>query len=199
VGGGAYSNTFNRKRLHRIAKDMQFKFADRDNLGSTWISTPEQFRIVAYYTVIGMAYLAAEEFTEAERRGQVGTINWPEWHYGVLLLYGQNLAMNHLIGLGQLNVVRLQNSIDYPSGNERSVFDVLHVHVFHGENMFSKFMFKMGKYDNMTLEDYDAKNRNKEYKYHAVKYFCLRMAMEGKRKNTSELVRELQIETLGKN
>lgn len=61
-----------------------------------------------------MAYLNNEEFSQPEREGKLGVILWPEWHYGVLLLYGQNLAMNHLIGLNQTNVVKIENYIDYP-------------------------------------------------------------------------------------
>ena len=74
VGGGAYSNTFNRKRLYRISKDMNLKYAHQSNLGSTWIASPEQFRIVSYLILVCMAYLASEEFTEPERKGKVGTI-----------------------------------------------------------------------------------------------------------------------------
>jgi hypothetical protein len=196
VGGGAYGNAFNRKRLSRIARNMGLQHAHRDNLGSTWISTPEQFRIVSYLTLIGMAYLAAEEFTEPERRGQVGTINWPEWHYGVLLLYGQNLAMNHLIGTSQLNVIRLQDYVDYASSNERSIFDVLHIHVYHGDDMFSKFMFKANKYDNMSLQDYDPHNTSLTYKYNTVRYFCLRMALEGKRTSEREMADAFANQTL---
>jgi hypothetical protein len=199
VGGGAYSNTFNRKRLHRIANDMHLKHGAWSNLGSTWISTPEQFRIVSYLTLIGMAYLAAEEFTEPERRGQVGTTNWPEWHYGVLLLYGQNLAMNHLIGSDQLNVVRLHNYIDYPSGNDQSVFEMLHIHVYHGEDMFSKFIFKVGRYDNLSLSDFDPSNKAPRYKYHTVRQFCLRMALESKRMSSETLYKLLLNDTSNKN
>jgi hypothetical protein len=83
-------------------------------------------------TLIGMAYLASEEFSPPERDGKVGTTLWPDWHYGVLLLYGQHLALNHLIGSNQLNVVRLQNLIDYPSGNMDNIRNMLHIHVFHG-------------------------------------------------------------------
>jgi hypothetical protein len=61
-----------------------------------------------------MSYLGIEEFAQPEREGKLGTILWPEWHYGVLLLYGQNLALNHLIGLKQSNVVKIENYIDYP-------------------------------------------------------------------------------------
>jgi hypothetical protein len=45
-----------------------------------------------------------------------------EWHYGVLLLYGQCLAMNHLIVSNYIKVSKLDTIIDYPSANEESVF-----------------------------------------------------------------------------
>jgi hypothetical protein len=132
VGGGGYSSGFNSKRLRRVSRLLNLQYANQENLGSTWISTPHQFRIVSYMTLIGMAYLASEEFSPPEREGKVGTILWPDWHYGVLLLYGQHLALNHLIGSNQLNVIRLQNLIDYPSGNTDNIMSMLHIHVFHG-------------------------------------------------------------------
>lgn len=61
-----------------------------------------------------MSYLSSEEFSQPERQGKLGTILWPDWHYGVLLLYGQNLALNHLIGLNQTNIIKIQNYLDYP-------------------------------------------------------------------------------------
>jgi hypothetical protein len=108
----------------------------------------------------------------------MGVLNWPEWHYGVLLLYGQHLALNHLIAINKLRITKLQNMIDFPSGNDESIFKLIHIHVFHGENMFSKFMFKMKKYDNMTVSD---------DKINQVKYYSLKMALEGKRKTCKEL------------
>ncbi len=179
-GGGGYSAQFNSRRLSRVAEHLNIKYAGQTNLGSTWISTPEQFRLVSYLTLIGMSYLALEEFTQPEKEGKVGVINWPEWHFGVLLLYGQHLALNHLIASNQLNIRRLNNMIDYPSGNTDSIYDLLHIHVFHGDSLFSKFAFKMNKYDNTTISDSDSK-------YEQVKYYALKMALEGKRKSCKEL------------
>jgi hypothetical protein len=51
VGRGGYSDPFNQKRLNRIARDLGFKHAGLVNLGSTWISTPEQFKLVSYLTL----------------------------------------------------------------------------------------------------------------------------------------------------
>lgn len=36
VGRGGYSTEFNNRRLKRIANDMNWKYADKDSLGSTW-------------------------------------------------------------------------------------------------------------------------------------------------------------------
>ena len=54
VGTGGYSHDFNRKRLARVANDLDLEHAGASNLGSTWYSTPEQFRLVAYLTVFSM-------------------------------------------------------------------------------------------------------------------------------------------------
>lgn len=54
VGRGAYSDDFNRKRLSRVAEDLGLEYAGESNLGSTWYSTPEQFRVVSYLTIFSM-------------------------------------------------------------------------------------------------------------------------------------------------
>jgi len=134
-----------------------------------------------------MAYLASEEFSQVEREGKIGVMNWPEWHYGVLLLYGQSLALNHLIASDQAHVVRIANQLDYPSGNTNSIHNILNIHVFHGDGMFSKFAFKVGKYDQMNTTDSDE-----------VKYYCLKMALDGKRMSGIELNNLLVNQTTNK-
>ena len=76
-----------------------------------------------------MAYVSNEEFSEPEKKGQVGLTLWPYWHYGVLLLYGQNIAVNHFIGANQSNVVKLEEILDYPSANIEPVYSKMHIHV----------------------------------------------------------------------
>ena len=77
VGGGGYSHDFNMKRLRKAAKYMNLEFLEKRNLGSTWYSTPAQFRLVSYFTLVSMVYISSEEFSETERQGKVGTILWP--------------------------------------------------------------------------------------------------------------------------
>jgi len=191
VGGGAYSDSFNAKRLKRIANDLNLHHAGRWNLGSTWFSTPNQFRLVSYLTLFSMAYIGNEEFTLPERNGMIGTVLWPAWHYGVLLLYGQNLGMNHLIGINQINVPRLFDYIDYPTGNTNNVKvdsvnadSIIHLHCYHTEEFFFKTDFKIGKYDNMSVS---VENIDK------ISNYCLRLALESKRKNCADLVKSLKI------
>ena len=114
----------------------------------------------------------------------MGVENWPYWHYGVLLLYGQNVGLNYLIGSKQLNVVKLENLLDFPSANNERVDKKLHIHVFHGDNLFSKFAFKVGKYDNMTVKDEDLTQ---------VKFYCLKMALEAK--NTANADLKIQLDS----
>jgi hypothetical protein len=178
TGRGAYSGDFNMKRLQKAAKNVNLKPGDVRNLGSTWYSTPNQFRIVSYLTLVSMVYLSNEEFSSTERKGKLGVQHWPDWHYGVVLLYGQNLAMNHLISSGRANIIKLENLIDFPSANEELISSKVHIHVFHGDDMFSKFAFKAGAYNKFTLPISNT---------HLVKYYCLSMALESKRMTLVEL------------
>lgn len=189
VGGGGYSSEFNRKRFRRIAQNLGLAYPDAGGLGSTWYSTPDQFRLVSYLTLFGMGYLANEEFSETERQGKLGVLLWPDWHYGVLLLYGQNIALNHLIGSKQLFVVKLNELIDYPTANTESIFKKIHLHVYHGEDLFSKFLFSLGRYDNMTVDENDAKATQ-------IKYYALRMALESKRLSPKQLLTKLDNDVL---
>lgn len=173
-----FSTTFNMNRLRRISTNLGLKFAANKNLGSTWYSSPDQFRLVSYLTLFGMAYLSYEEFTPPEREKKLGAALWPYWHYEVILLYGQNLLMNHLISTRQLNIVKLEHQLDYQSYRSDEVTNMLHIHVYHGDKMFSKFKFKEGKYDD---EDY------KNYNTSQAKFYALKMAIEGKRNNPNQL------------
>ena len=93
------------------------------------------------------------------------------------------MAMNHLIESKQINVNKLGDLIDYPSSSTNSIFSKVHIHVYHGQEIFSKFFFRDGKYDNITLPNGD---RN------LINFYCLNIALESKRKNSSEMHNMLQ-------
>jgi hypothetical protein len=79
-------------------------------------------------------------------------------HYGVLLLYGQHLALNHLVGQNQIRILIGNNLLDQ-SSTDSSVQYVqqgirLNLHCWHTNDRFSKFAFKMGHYKQSELEKF---------------------------------------------
>ena len=188
VGRAAFSTDFNEKRLGRAANRIGLEYAYRRNLGSTWYSTPTQIRLVSYLTLFGMMYVAREEFTPVERQGKLGPRLWPFWHYGVLLLYGQSVALNHLIADKQIRVVK-NFLMDVHSGFDYSTHSIILIHVYHSPAVFSKFKFKAGVYDTWT---------NATVKSDEVRYHALRMAVEGKRFECSKLRDMLRLVTSNK-
>lgn len=83
---------------------------------------------------------------------------WPEWHYGVLLLYGSHLAINHLVSNGNFHLGLAQDLLDQgvvskdPTDIEKN--RRLHLHCWHGSEPFSKFSFKEGVYNNFSVESF---------------------------------------------
>lgn len=81
---------------------------------------------------------------------------WPEWHYGVLLLYGGHLALNHLVESKQFQIGVANQLLDQGVTNKRQD-DIqkhvrLHLHCWHGDEPFSKFAFIAGDYNQMKIE-----------------------------------------------
>ena len=110
-----------------------------------------------------------------------------------MLLYGQCLALNHLIATNQTNVVKLEQLIDYGSGNTESIFSKIHIHTYHGDDMFSKFVFRAGGYDTLDVSESPLNEIN------LVKYYCLNMALESRRNSPEELFKMLRNVTKNKN
>jgi hypothetical protein len=98
-----------------------------------------------------MLYLSVNEFTLAERQGKLNTLLWPDWHYGVLSMYGTHLAVNHLVNSEKLDIQRSDQLLDQPvTNNDQNDIEKnnrLHLHCWHTEKPFSKFQFKANKYN----------------------------------------------------
>jgi hypothetical protein len=79
-------------------------------------------------------------------------------HYGVLLLYGQHLALNHLVGLKQIRVVIGHTLLDQSTTDASQQYVQqgirLNLHCWHTNERFSKFAFKLGQYNRTELEKY---------------------------------------------
>ena len=78
---------------------------------------------------------------------------WPEWHFGVLLLYGGHLAINHLVASEKFDIGLGDELLDQgvTSTDAKDIIENhrLHLHCWHGSKPFSKFDFKEGKYNHI--------------------------------------------------
>ncbi|CAF1147464.1 unnamed protein product [Adineta ricciae] len=188
TGGGGYGTEFNRRKLKRISRDMGFAHAGISGMGSTWYGSPYDGYLVANQTLNGMLWLAQYEFATPERESKLGTLMWPEWHYGVLLLYGQHLALNHLVATNEIRIIIGNNLLDQ-STTEKSNSYVqqgtrLNLHCWHTNERFSKFAFKLGHYNRSELELY----RNDT----TAQAYAMRMALESKYMTLEEMAELLK-------
>ena len=106
------------------------------------------------------------------------------------MLYGQYLALNHLMATKQLNVPKLEEFIDFPSYTNLTINDKLHIHVYHNDGIFSKFEFKKGDYDKLEIPTSNTDQIDK---------FCLKMALESKRLSDIDLLKLFEQQNLRKN
>ena len=100
-----------------------------------------------------MLYLSNNEFTRAEREQKLGVLMWPDWHYGVLSMYGTHLAVNHLLIAEKLDIKKADQLLDQSTTsinqNDIEQNNRLHLHCWHTYSQFSKFQFKAGKYNHI--------------------------------------------------
>ncbi|CAF1152521.1 unnamed protein product [Rotaria sordida] len=187
VGHGGYSTTFNSRRLKRIAHNINWTYADKSGLGSTWYGPPSMTHRLANYTLQAMLYLNINEFTTPEREQKLGIMLWPEWHYGVLLLYGGHLAINHLIA-GENFDIGLADKLLDQGVTSKDQTDInknfrLHLHCWHGNDPFSKFAFKAGKYNDIQPSSLISDTSASGY--------AMRMALESKLMTLEQLKQKL--------
>lgn len=88
--------------------------------------------------------------------------------------------LNHLISTNQINGIKLDQLIDFQSRKHKSIHQVIHIHAFLLEGMFDKQEFKKNKYDTIFL------NKSQLTSNDVVDY-CLRIALNAKRRKNSEL------------
>jgi hypothetical protein len=100
-----------------------------------------------------MIYLIHNEFSRVEQEQKLGVLLWPDWHYGVLSMYGTHLAVNHLSISEQLDIKKADQLFDQsttdPDQHNLEKNNRLHLHCWHTDLQFSKFVFKAGKYNHI--------------------------------------------------
>ncbi|CAF0961643.1 unnamed protein product [Rotaria sordida] len=187
VGRGGYSTNFNTGRFRRIARDMNWLYGNITNIGSTWYGSPRVAQRIANFTLEAMLYLSINEFTQPERERKLGILLWPDWHYGVLLLYGSELAINHLILAENIKLGLANTLLDqFTTTNDPYDFEKnkpLHLHCWHTYKQFSKFLFKRGKYNDI--------HPRKFINDTSASGFAMRMALESRLMSSTDLKEQL--------
>ncbi|CAF2949931.1 unnamed protein product [Rotaria sp. Silwood2] len=151
--------------------------------------TPYFAQRIASLTLDAMIYLSDNEFTRVERERKLGTLLWPDWHYGVLSMYGTHLAVNHLLVSEKLDIKKADELLDQSTTNENpddlEKNHRLHLHCWHTDKTFSKFQFKAGKYNHIhprtLIHDTSAQA------------YTMRMALESRLMTLDELGQQLRL------
>ena len=81
-----------------------------------------------------------------------------------------------------MNIIKLEDHIDHVSDNSDSVFNIMHIHVFQGSDLFSKNKFRDGDYDKFDLSKHDTTE---------AKYYAMKMALLTKSLSSEEILESL--------
>jgi hypothetical protein len=167
VGGGGYvHDNFVSEKLTTIAQKLGYHHRGLHNIGSTHYGFAPLVRDVCIHSLAIAKHIINHEFTD-------GYGVWPSWYKGVVSMYSNEIAVNHLVK----KVIIDGNKLDYFSTSSESILDHPHVHCWHTAEMFSKFAFELGHYDRIAIEELDLS---------IIKDYCLFIALKA-RKELKEL------------
>ncbi|KAF4659335.1 hypothetical protein FOL47_007619 [Perkinsus chesapeaki] len=164
VGWGGYASKNANLHLQYVAQTLGLRSAQGlTSLGSTWYGNLKLFRATANLTLTIIRWLLTQEFSEFEKCCSRAE-SWPHWHRAVALLYGGHVALNHISN----NVAAFgadQGFMDFQSVKKDPITNtkIKHVHCWHTREMFSKFKFHEGEYDQLDLTPYANMSTTRDY------------------------------------
>jgi hypothetical protein len=162
VGHGAYIYSDEvRENIRKISTSLSYKHRGIHNIGSTHYGDPRSIREVCRLTLAVTHHILNHEFKD-------GPGVWPGWYKGVSILYGNEIAVNHLIE----DVCLDYGNLDFFSTSLETIFQHSHIHCWHTDDMFSKFKFVAGQYDDLSTDNLNVQE---------VRDYCLYIALKSKR------------------
>lgn len=162
VGKGGYATyQIVKDHLKRVAKELGLNHRSLHNLGATHYGKTKSVIDVSTLAVTIGKHLLTKEFKTDKGK-------WPSWYGGVINMYSNEIAVNHLIKDVSIN----RRHLDFESTSSDSVMNHAHLHCWHTDHVFSKFQFTAGKYDKLETKNL---NMNK------IKDYCLAIALKAKR------------------
>jgi hypothetical protein len=174
------------KRLKEISKKMGLLPWNEseivENIGSTWYGNAKVVIQCSALSITVMKYLSRNEFTKEEKSlylVNASVINWPRWHFGVLTMYGGQIAINHCTEhVGGFE--KHPELLDFPSHSSESIDKIPHLHTWATRENFSKGLFYENAYKDFPIDTLNIS---------IVKDYAMFMALDandmGKRTNTN--------------
>ncbi|CAF0898017.1 unnamed protein product [Rotaria sordida] len=182
IGLGGYSLDYTLHKLSRIAQTLNLLDANLTHVGSTWYGPPQQIALVGRLALWLSVWLCQNEFTLVEKDQRLSILSWPQWYIGVISMYASHLAINHYAGRGQIKLIQKPYLIDYSCTTNTSFneVEIIHIHAWHTNQMFSKFLFKNGSYDEIL-------SKKTQWNTSYSLDFILRIAWQSNQMATKEL------------
>jgi hypothetical protein len=123
------------------------------NLGASWYASGRAIRRVGALALELTVQLFVRAFNDT-------TLDvWPRWYQGVASMYGQEMAVNHLVPHARPDIrldyrTNRHASRDDWRGELLTSLDVAHLHCFQEEWFFSKAKFHAGHYRSLYFRNY---------------------------------------------
>lgn len=144
---GSYLNTPEvKEHLLEVSNKLGLRHQGIHNISSTHYGKTSEVKEVNLLATEITKYLLDVEFKSSPGK-------WPGWYRGVSSLYASELALNHLIS----EPCRLQGELDFPSTSTESISEHAHIHCYHTNDLFSKFVFEKGGYSNLSFSSMPTK------------------------------------------
>jgi hypothetical protein len=154
AGQGGYSQLeVTRGLLRDVAKDLHLQHLGLHHLGSTWFIRPATMLAAGPVITRSARYLLKHEFANVNHKTKRGVIHkWPEWWRGVTSMYAAELGLNAVLR-SENDLWQASEVLDVFTDLSRSYGEAIHLHTFHNDQRFSKFVFQQGGY---TKEQFPA-------------------------------------------
>lgn len=159
----AYSTRYARHKLANAAAAMGLNYSSVTNIASTYYGPAHDVLNIAALTVAAGKFARYFLFAEGTPcklplglRPKDAMCEWGSGlHEGVMLLYSQDIAVNHLLTTDI--DIRLHPKSQYDAGTTNLVHPCtfLMYHIYHGAERFSKFAFASNNYQNLDMADFD--------------------------------------------
>lgn len=150
VGRGHYvQNEFVREKLLNLSHQFGLDHKGMHNIGTSHYGDPELICSVCEVSTVISIYLLTNDFKEYEGL-------WPGWYKGVITMYSNEIAINHLLEKITIN----SDLLDYSSSSNHSIKNHPHIHCLHTTKPFSKFHFSSGLYNHVKMDSLNIEKVN---------------------------------------